>query len=133
MTNYAKVKDGVVVDLLIADQTFIDNIPSESGVEYVLTDTETYVGKHTNGGTPLRWTNAEIGGIYDKENDFFTLGKPAASWTLSEHKEWMPPIPYPATWDEENDDNYNLYSWNESLYQSDNTKGWVADPADLIP
>jgi hypothetical protein len=44
--------------------------------------------------------------------------QPYASWTLDKDTwQWNAPITYP---DDDKD-----YSWDEDVYQADNTKGWV--------
>ena len=43
--------------------------------------------------------------------------QPYASWTLADTWLWLALIVYP--------DNGNMYSWDEDVYQADNTKGWV--------
>ena len=44
--------------------------------------------------------------------------KPHNSWTLDDDTcHWEAPITYP--------DDDEAYTWDEDLYQSDNTKGWV--------
>ena len=48
----------------------------------------------------------------------FYSQQPYASWTLNTTTYlWEPPITYPT--------DGKSYDWNENLYQSDNTKGWV--------
>ena len=66
----------------------------------------------------LRKNFAWIGGTYDATRDAFIPPHKYASWTLNEDTcVYDPPIPMP------NDGKY--YDWDESAYQSDNTKGWV--------
>ena len=46
------------------------------------------------------------------------MPQPYGSWTLNSTTYlWEPPIANPNT-------GTTLYKWNETLYQSDNTKGW---------
>jgi len=67
---------------------------------------------------------AIIGGTYDSSNDVFLKPKPYNSWTYdSATKDWKAPLVEPTI--EESDPIVGwVYRWNESLYQSDNTKGW---------
>ena len=65
---------------------------------------------------------ATIGGTY--ENGKFIDIQPYASWTLNADKKWQAPITEPTLTSEEQAAK-KYYVWNESLYQSDNTKGWV--------
>lgn len=125
-TRFAQVKNGTVINVIVADQTFIDGLPKEENVEWVQTDRDTFRNKHLNGGTPLRGNFATIGGLYDKEKDIFTQAKPGSDWVLDSSLEWQPPIPYPVN----NEDVEYLdlrYEWNEDLYiKSNKTKGWVS-------
>lgn len=132
MTDFAKVKDGTVIDIIVAEQDFIDNLPKEDNVEWVQSDPQTYHNRHygldgkPDGGTPLRGNFAIIGGMYDKEKDIFCDAKPGIDWTLDEYLKWQPPIPFPMHNEEVN--NLDLtYEWNDELYQKSNkTKGWVS-------
>ena len=126
MTTYAKVKDGTVVDLILAEQDFIDSLPKEENLEWVETDLDTHNNKHygtdglPDGGKPFRGHSAVIGGIYDKEKDIFCEAKPGIDWTLDEYYNWQPPIPYP-----DMPEDLAYYTWNDDLYQKDKTRGWV--------
>ena len=56
--------------------------------------------------------------INPKEANAFYEPQPFPSWTLGTNTWlWNSPIPHP--------DDGNYYNWEEDLYQSDNTKGWV--------
>ena len=56
--------------------------------------------------------------MYDSTNDAFHKSQPFASWTLNTTSFiWEPPVAAP--------DDGKKYYWDESAYQSDNTKGWV--------
>ncbi len=82
---------------------------------------------HQLGGTPFRANFPNIGWTYDSTNDIFTEPRPTdrdgdscASWTLNTTTGlYEPPVAQP---------NYMHY-WDESAYQSDNTKGWVDNSA----
>ena len=55
---------------------------------------------------------------YDASNDAFIAPKPYNSWTLNNTTYlWEAPITKP--------DDGQPYVWDETLYQSDNSKGWV--------
>ena len=55
----------------------------------------------------------------DEDNNLFYGKKPFASWVLDDTTcQWKAPIDAP-------DVSENSYYWVETLYQSDNTKGWV--------
>ena len=77
-------------------------------------------GVHKLGGTPFRKNFAAIGYKYDEARDAFIEPKPYISWTLNNTScRWEAPITKP--------DDGKFYRWNETLYQSDNTKGWETE------
>jgi len=105
MAHFAEVKNGIVTQVIVAEQDFIDTLPNPT--EWVQTSYNTVGGKHTLGGTPLRKNYAGIGFKYDKELDAFIPPQPYPSWKLdTETCLWNAPIPYP-------DDNKE-YIWNEA-------------------
>ena len=122
-TRFAKVDNGTVTGIIVADQNFVDSLPKEDNVEWVQTDRDTHWNKHVKGGTPLRGNYATIGGLYDKDKDVFCDAKPGIDWTLDENYQWQPPIPYPSFHDQFLDLE-DIY-WDDELYQKDKTKGWV--------
>ena len=126
MTTFAKVKDGTVVDLILADQDWVNSQPTENNLEWVETDLDTHNNKHygadgvPDGGKPFRGQCARIGGVYDKEKDVFYDAKPGIDWTLDEYYIWQPPIPWP-----DMPMDMASYEWDDNLYHKDKTKGWV--------
>jgi len=121
MAHFAKIEDGIVTNVIVAEQEFID---TQDGT-WVQTSYNTYGNVHygqdgnADGGVALRGNYAGIGDTYDTDNDVFYKPKPYASWTLADTWLWVAPITYP--------DDGNLYDWDEDVYQADNTKGWVED------
>jgi hypothetical protein len=116
MAHFAKVVDGVVTQVIVAEpeffQTFVDSSPGE----WVQTSYNTFGGEHKLGGTPLRKNYAGIGFTYDRVLDAFIPPKPFASWLLNEDTcLWDAPLAYPT------DD--KDYRWNEA------TLNWVEIPA----
>jgi hypothetical protein len=112
MSHFAKVNNGIVVQVIVAEpeffQTFVDSSPGE----WIQTSYNTRAGVHLNGGTPLRKNYAGIGFTYDHTLDAFIPPKPYASWILNEDTcQWEPPVAYPS------DD--LKYLWDES------TGSWV--------
>ena len=77
--------------------------------------------KQTSYNDNIRKNFAGLGYTYDATRDAFIEPQPFASFTLDENDDWKAPIEYPADGDET-----NWYKWDESVYQGDNTKGWVA-------
>jgi len=77
----------------------------------------------------LRGNYAGIGYIWDEDNQIFWPKQPFASWTKNTSTAtWECPIDYPSVTDDGQDPVVFRYiiSWNETLYQSDNSKGWEA-------
>ena len=108
MSHFAKIKDGIVTNVIVAEQDFID---TQEGI-WVQTSYNTYGGQHKLGGTPLRKNYAGIGYIYDSTRDAFYIPQPYPSWTLNETTcYWEPPVAYP--------DNGKNYIWDED------TTSWV--------
>lgn len=117
MAHYAKVLDGKVIKVIVAEADFFNSFVDDTPGEWIQTSYNTRGGQHTLGGTPLRKNFAGVGYTYDKEKDAFIPPCDFASWTLNETTcLWEPPIVKPTT---------GNYEWNEELYQSDNTQGWV--------
>ena len=105
MGHFAKVEQGIVTNVIVAEQEFIDTLPNKT--DWVQTSYNTYAGVHQLGGTPLRKNYAGIGSIYDKQQDAFYAPRPFHSWRLNEDTcLWEAPVPYPT------DD--KLYEWDET-------------------
>ena len=106
MGHFAKVQDGIVTQVIVAEPEFFDTFVDSSPGEWVQTSYNTHGGVHANGGTPLRKNYAGIGFTYDKERDAFIPPKPFPSWVLNEDTcLWGAPVPYPQDgkryqWDE---------------------------------
>ena len=62
--------------------------------------------------------------------DVFINQQPHASWTIdTTAASWKAPITQPTLTDEESAAG-KYYEWNESVYQGDNSKGWIlTDPS----
>ena len=139
MAHFAKVKSRKVLEVIVAEQDFINALPKETGVKWIQTSYNTKGGIHygwedvtipdypvkdgepitfktqqpyADGGVPLRKNYAAVGYTYDTGRDAFYAPKPFASWTLNEDTcIWEPPTPMP--------DDDKLYQWDESK------KEWV--------
>ena len=105
--HFAKVVDGKVVQVIVAEPDFFDTFVDSSPGTWLQTSYNTIGNQHTQGGTPLRGNYAGIGFTYDRENDVFIAPQPYPSWTLDEATwSWKPPTPYPLQgspyiWDEQ--------------------------------
>jgi hypothetical protein len=103
MSHFAKIEDGIVTSVLVAEQDFID---TQAGT-WVQTSYNTLAGVHLLGGTPLRKNYAGVGMIYDADRDAFYGPSPYPSWSLDEDTcTWSPPVAHP------NDE--LMYKWNEA-------------------
>ena len=103
MSHFAKVENGIVTQVIVAEQDVIDTGLFGSG--WVQTSYNTHGGQHPE-GQPLRKNYAGIGFTYDSGRDAFIPPKPFASWTLNEETcLWDAPVVYPNdgkryVWDE---------------------------------
>lgn len=106
MSHFAKVENGVVTQVIVAEQDFINSGALGEPSLWVQTSYNTSGGQHLLGGTPLRKNFAGIGFTYDATRDAFIPPKPFASWTLNENTcQWDAPVAMPEdnksyTWDE---------------------------------
>ena len=104
MAHYAKVLDGKVIKVIVAEKEFFDSFVDDSPGEWVQTSYNTRGGKHLNGGTPLRKNFAGVNHIYDGVG--FCEPQPYPSWTLDKDTYyWKPPSSIP--------DDGKKYIWNE--------------------
>lgn len=84
MSHFAKVTDGIVTQVIVAEPEFFNTFVDTSPGEWIQTSYNTYGGVHANGGTPLRKNFAGIGFTYDRERDAFIPPKPEGNFTLDE-------------------------------------------------
>lgn len=106
MSHYAKVLDGKVVQVIVAEADFFKTFVDTSPGTWLQTSYNTHANQHPE-GRPLRGNYAGIGFTYDSTNDVFYAPKPFPSWLLNETTwTWDAPVPYPT------DD--KIYAWNEA-------------------
>jgi len=118
MSHFAKVENGIVTSVIVAEQEFINSGAVGDSSLWIQTSYNTRGGKHYSfnsegkyvyDGTPgLRKNYAGVGFQYDQQRDAFIPPKPVEfpSFILNEETcLWEAPIPYP------NDG--KLYNWNE--------------------
>jgi hypothetical protein len=107
MAHYAKVLNGKVTQVIVAEPDFFNNFIDETPGKWIQTSYNTRHGEHTLGGTPLRENFAGVGYNYDKNSDAFYPPQPYPSWTLDETIwDWEAPVPHPTEggrheWNEE--------------------------------
>jgi hypothetical protein len=112
MSHFAKVVDGIVTQVIVAEPEFFETFVDSSPGEWIQTSYNTHGGQHRNGGTPLRKNYAGIGYSYDRTKDAFIPPKPFASWVLNEETcLWDAPVAMPS--------DGKMYQWDE------NTTNWI--------
>ena len=100
MSHFAEIKDGVVQQVIVAEQDFINSGKVGDSFNWV----------QTSYSHSFRKQYAGIGYTYDKVNDVFISPQPYPSWKLDSNQDWKPPIERPE----------GIHFWNES------EKSWYA-------
>ena len=121
MAHFAELdENNVVLRVCVVDNA---HVPSDMHINGETWCTNFWGGtwKQTSYNHNFRKQYAGIGWTYDSVKDKFLEPKPFASWSLDENDDWKAPVEYPA-----DGNNTNWYTWDESVYQGDNTKGWIA-------
>lgn len=119
MAHYAHITNGIVDQVIVADQEFIDSGAVGDASEWIQTSYNTRGNVHyapdsntPDGGVALRGNYAGIGYTYDSATDKFYPPQPYPSWVLSPLTcLWEAPVPYPT--------DGKIYSWDEA------TTSWV--------
>ena len=116
MAHFAKVVDGIVDQVIVAEPEFFNNFVDSSPGQWIQTSYNTLGGVHYDPETKepsadqskaLRKNYAGRGYSYDAGRDAFIAPKPFESWTLNETScLWEPPVARP--------DDGQLYTWNET-------------------
>jgi hypothetical protein len=129
MSHFAKILEGIVVEVIVAEQDFIDS--GAVGDGWLQTSYNTRGGVHygpdgkPDGGIALRANYAGVGYVYDAINDVFYESRPldingvlcesfiisAPTWI------WQNPVPPPA--DMGTGTPPKMYGWNEP------TTSWI--------
>lgn len=122
MAHFAKVTDGIVTQVIVAEPEFFDTFVDSSPGQWLQTSYNTRGGVHYNPETgepsadqskALRKNYAGIGYSYDAQRDAFIPPKPYPSWTLDEQTcLWNAPVAMPT--------DGGPYQWNEQ------TQAWDA-------
>ena len=117
MAHFAKISNGIVEQVIVAEQDFINSMSGQ----WVQTSYNTRGGIHYQADSnipsddqskALRKNYAGIGMTYDNTRDAFIPPKPYNSWVLNENTcGWEAPVIKPTTELEKN----QYYSWNESI------------------
>ena len=93
MAHYAKVEDGVVTQVIVADSK--EWCQANLGGEWI----------QTSYNNNFRKQYAGIGYTYDAINDVFIAPQPYPSWALDNDFNWQPPKPMPTE---------GIWYWNET-------------------
>ena len=116
MSHFAKVENGIVTQVIVAELDFFKTFVDTSPGEWIQTSYNTRGGVHyqPNSDTPsedqskaLRKNFAGIGYKYDSDLDAFIPPQKYASWTLNEETcLWESPVPMP--------EDGRTYLWDET-------------------
>jgi len=124
MAHFAQVVDNVVVQVIVAEQDFINSGALGNPNNWIQTSYNTRGGLHygadgnPDGGVALRKNYAGIGYSYDAQRDAFIPPRPFDSWVINEDScLWEAPMPMPTDgklyrWDEES------VSWAEYVTEA---------------
>jgi hypothetical protein len=112
MSHFAKILDGKVVQVIVAEPEFFNTFVDTSPGTWIQTSYNTRGGIHygqdgkPDNGVALRGNFAGIGYIYDNKDDVFYPLQPFPSWTLNKTNwTWEAPTLRPVdkpycVWDE---------------------------------
>jgi hypothetical protein len=107
MSHFAKVTDGKVTQVIVAEQEFFNTFVDTSPGTWIQTSYNTHGNQHPE-GKPLRGNYAGIGYNYDATNDVFYAPQPYPSWILNNTTWlWEAPVAYPT--------DSKVYKWNELI------------------
>lgn len=122
MAHYAKVNNGVVIQVIVAEPAFFDTFIDSTPGQWIQTSYNTRGGIHYDPETgqpsvdqtkALRMNYAGIGFTYDSQRDAFIPPQPYDSWVLNEETcLWEAPVAMP--------EDGQVYDWDEA------TTSWVA-------
>jgi hypothetical protein len=128
MGHFAKVVDGTVTQVIVAEPEFFDTFVDSSPGEWIQTSYNTRGNVHYNpnsqepsGQPAVRGNYAGVGFTYDRVNDVFYASRPRSrtgvvfnSWTCDAGTNWLwaPPTPMPT-------EEGKFYDWDEA------TTSWV--------
>ena len=131
MSHYAKVTDGVVTKVILAEADFFDTFVDDTPGKWIKTSYNVRGGVYYDPETlepvadqsiinddegRMRKNYAGIGMLYDKVRNAFYKPQPYPSWTLNEDScIWEAPVAHPEVTDG------TIYNWNEE------TQSWDAE------
>lgn len=150
MAHFAKVVDGVVTDVIVAEPEFFQTFKDTTPGRWVKTSYNMKAGVYWNHDTDEphpdqslidgdeareRMNYASAGFLYDAHHDKFYEPQPYESWTLETSTTdgsrprwiWNPPYDLPADAYSTDSDGYEIaYQWEEERHQElGEPHGWV--------
>jgi hypothetical protein len=119
MSHFAEVQDGIVQNVIVAEQDFIDSGAVGDSSNWIQTSYNTRSGVHyapnsniSDSGIALHKNYAGVGFIYDSIRNAFYSPQPYPSWLLDDDTcQWKAPTPMP--------DDGKRYDWDEP------TTSWI--------
>ena len=125
MAHFAILDDSnIVTTVVVVNNDVItdgDGVEQEQiGIDFLTTTLGAGNYVQTSYNNNFRKHFASIGGTYDSVKDKFIAPQLYPSWSLDENDNWQPPIAHPGDLPDG-----EVYTWVESVYQNDDTKGWV--------
>ena len=112
MSHFAKIENGIVVSIIVADQEFVDALEGT----WIQTSYNTHGNVHLgqdgepDEGIALRKNFAGLNFIYDSTADAFHSPEPFPSWNLNSTTfEWEPPVEKPDNTPD------GFYEWDEEI------------------
>lgn len=131
MSHFAKVENGVVTQVIVAEQGFINTGAVGDPASWIQTSYNTRGGVHydpntgePDGGVALRKNYAGMGYSYDAQRDAFIPPTPFPSWVLDEDTCWWnAPYPMPNDNGTQTENGEISYTWDEDQHTSTGN-GW---------
>jgi hypothetical protein len=106
MSHYAKVVDGKVTQVIVAEAEFFNTFVDNSPGQWLQTSYRTHGNQHPE-GKPLRGNYAGVGYTYDSVKDAFIPPQPFESWALNDETcLWEAPVAMPT--------DGKAYAWDEA-------------------
>ena len=143
MGHFAKVENGTVTQVIVAEQDFINTGAVGDPSTWKQTSYNTRGGVHYDPATgepsadqtkALRKNYAGMGYVYDANRDAFYSPQPFASWVLDESTcYWGAPVPLPEDNGTTNEAGQTIiYHWDEEQHTSTGN-GWKQELLDPPP
>lgn len=127
MSHFAKVLDGKVINVIVAEQEFFDTFVDSSPGDWIQTSSNVRNGVYLDPETGLpvadqasamegyperqRKNYASVGMVYDTQRDMFYYPKPYPSWILNESTAvWEAPTAMPPL----EDSSIGEWGWDEA-------------------